>query len=92
MDPAPQIPPVTVDEAGTIRVGGRFPMGPYLARERACWLMARVQDCGGQGEITHPHFGAMSCAAAVMLANELWAESWRPVAALVLPAPAGESA
>jgi hypothetical protein len=88
----PQIPPVTVDEAGTIRVGGHWPMTPSLARERAGQLMWRVEECGGEGEIVHPMLGAMTAAQAALLARELWLASWNVVAAPLLPAPAGESA
>jgi hypothetical protein len=88
----PAIPPVSIDEAGTIRVNGRYPATPSLARERAGQLMWRVEDAHGAAEVTHPMYGTMPTACAALLANELWTAAWNVIAAPVLPAPAGESA
>jgi hypothetical protein len=92
MDPTPTIPPVTVDSAGTIRVGGHWPMTPSLARERAGQLMWKVEEAHGAAEVTHHMLGAMTTAQAALLARELWTAAWNVIAAPVLPAPAGESA
>jgi hypothetical protein len=92
MDIAPQIPPVTTDEAGTIRVGGRYPATPSLARERAGQLMWKVEDANGAAEVTHAMYGTMPTACAALLADALWRAAWNAVAAPVLPAPAQESA
>jgi hypothetical protein len=100
MDTTPQIPPVTTDEAGTIRVGGRWPMTPSLCRQRHNELMRAVEDGHGD-EVTHPHFGAMSTPQPVLLARELWCAAWKVVCRerlspdvlrTLVPAPAGEPA
>jgi hypothetical protein len=93
MDPTP-IPPVTTDEAGTIRVGGHWPMSPSLARERAGQLMWKVEEAHGAAEVTHHMLGAMTTAQAALLARELWDAAWKAVTSRLLPAPApaGESA
>jgi hypothetical protein len=86
MDPTPAIPPVTVDEAGTVRVGGRYPATPSLARERAGQLMWKVEDAHGAAEVTHAMYGTMPTACAALLADALWRASYRVVCAGVLPA------
>jgi hypothetical protein len=70
-DPLPDVPPVTTDGAGTIRVGGRYPATPSLARERASRLMGLVELACCDEVTSHP-YGTMSRAQAEALAEALW--------------------